>query len=97
MKSPKDFDKELQIYLVQTMGLDYVLNMIKGLKARNAFTSDEYYSRLKAKYRGYAKVEIDSEDIISENSEKVEEVYQREINPSFTHGSSSSFICKTSA
>ena len=51
--------------------------------SKNPFTSDEYYSRLKAKYRGYAKVEIDSEDIISEISEKVEEVYQREFNPSF--------------
>ena len=34
--------------------------------SKNPFTSDEYYSRLKAKYRGYSKVEIDSEDIISE-------------------------------
>ena len=57
--------------------------MIKDLKARNAFSSDEYYSRSKAKYRGYAKVEIDSEDIISEISEKVEEVYQREFSPPF--------------
>ena len=54
--------------------------MIKDLKARNAFTSDEYYSRLKAKYSKYSKVEIDSEDIISEISEKV---YQREFNPLF--------------
>ena len=57
--------------------------MIEDLKARNAFTSDEYYSRLKARHRGYSKIEIDSEDIISEISEKVEEVYQREFNPSF--------------
>ncbi len=58
----------------------FLLNMIKDLKARNAFTSDEYYSRLKAKYSKYSKVEIDSEDIISEISEKV---YQREFNPLF--------------
>ena len=51
--------------------------------SKNPFTSDEYYSRLKAKYRGYSKVEIDSEDIISEISEKVEEVFQREFNPPF--------------
>ena len=57
--------------------------MIKDLKARNAFTSHENYSRSKAKYRTYSKVEIDSEDIISEISEKVEEVYQREFNPPF--------------
>jgi hypothetical protein len=50
--------------------------MIKDLKARNAFTSDEYYSRLKAKYREYSKVEIDSEDIISGINKRVEEVYQ---------------------
>ncbi len=83
IKSPKDFDKELLVYLARTKGLDYIDNMIKDLKARNAFTSDEYYSRLKAKYREYSKVEIDSEDIISEISEKVEEVYQREFNPPF--------------
>ena len=58
----------------------FLLNMIKDLKARNAFTSDEYYSRLKAKYSKYSKVEIDSEDIISKISEKV---YQREFNPLF--------------
>jgi len=55
--------------------------MIKDLKARNAFTSHENYSRSKAKYRTYSKVEIDLEDIISEISEKVEEVYPREFNP----------------
>ena len=71
------------IHLTRTKGLDYIDNMIEDLKARNAFTSDEYYSRLKAKYREYSKVEIDSEDIISEISEKVEEVYQREFNPPF--------------
>ena len=83
IKSPKDFDKELLIYLTRTKGLDYIDNMIEDLKARNAFTSDEYYSRLKARYREYSKVEIDSEDIISEISEKVEEVYQREFSPPF--------------
>jgi hypothetical protein len=83
IKSPKDFDKELLIYLTRTKGLDYIDNMIEDLKARNAFTSDENYSRSKAKYRGYSKVEIDPEDIISEISEKVEEVYQREFNPPF--------------
>ena len=57
--------------------------MIVDLKARKAFTSDEYYSRLKSRCREYSEVEIDSEDIISEISEKVEEVYQREFNPPF--------------
>ena len=66
--------------------------MIKDLKARKAFTSDEYYSRLKSRYREYSKVEIDSEDIISEISEKVEEVYQIEFNPPFHTSSSYSFI-----
>jgi hypothetical protein len=83
IKSPKDFDKELLVYLARTKGFDYIYNMIKDLKARKAFTSDEYYSRLKARYREYSEVEIDSEDIISEISEKVEEVYQREFNPPF--------------
>ena len=83
IKSPKDFDKELLVHLARTKGFDYIDNMIKDLKARNAFHSDEYYSRLKARYREYSKVEIDSEDIISEISEKVEEVYQREFNPPY--------------
>ena len=83
IKSPKDVDKELLVHLARTKGFDYIDNMIKDLKARKAFTSDEYYSRLKARYREYSKVEIDSEDIISEISEKVEEVYQREFNPPF--------------
>ena len=83
IKSPKDFDKELLVHLARTKGFDYMDNMIKDLKARNAFHSDEYYSRLKARYREYSEVEIDSEDIISEISEKVEEVYQREFNPPF--------------
>ena len=38
IKSPKDFDKELLVYLARTKGLDYIDNMIKDLKARNAFT-----------------------------------------------------------
>jgi len=57
--------------------------MIVDIKVRKAFTSDEYYSRLKARCREYSEVEIDSEDIISEISEKVGEVYQREFNPTF--------------
>ena len=77
IKSPKDFDKELLVYLARTKGFDYIDNMIKDLKARKAFTSDEYYSRLKARYREYSKVEIDSEDIISEISEK--RCYQSEL------------------
>ena len=65
--------------------------MIKDLKARNAFTSDEYYSRLKAKYSKYSKVEIDSEDIISEISEKVGRYTRESLILFFTLGSSYSF------
>ena len=72
--SPKDFDKQLLIGLVQTLGFNQIDDVIEQMKARKVFSQKEYYSRLKSKYRKMSKVEIDEEDVISEINMKVKEV-----------------------
>ena len=72
--SPKDFDKQLLIGLVQSLGFNHIDDVIEQMKARKVFHQKEYYSRLKSKYRRLSKVDISDEDVISEIDMKVKEV-----------------------
>ena len=72
--SPKDFDKQLLIGLVQSLGFNHIDDVIEQMKARKVFHQKEYYSRLKSKYRRLSKVDISDEDVISEIDMKIKEV-----------------------
>ena len=72
--SPKDFDKQLLIGLVQSLGYSHIDDVIEQMKTKNVFHQREYYSRLKSKYRRLSKVDISDEDVISEIDMKINEV-----------------------
>jgi hypothetical protein len=74
ISTPKDFDNQLLIGLVQTLGFNHIDEIIEQMKLKKVFSQKEYYSRLKSKYRKMSKVEIDEEDVISEINMKVKEV-----------------------
>ena len=72
--SPKDFDKQLLIGLVQSVGYNNIDDVIEQEETEKTFKQKEYYSRLKSKYRRLSKVDISDEDIISEIDMKINEV-----------------------
>ena len=72
--SPKDFDKQLLIGLVQSVGYNHIDDVIEQMKTEKTFKQKEYYSRLKSKYRRLSKVDISEEDVISEIDMKINEV-----------------------
>tara|TARA_B110000879_G_scaffold161165_1_gene208074 strand:+ start:126 stop:1058 length:933 start_codon:yes stop_codon:yes gene_type:complete len=72
--SPKDFDKQLLIGLVQSLGYSHIDDVIEQMKTMKVFNQKEYYSRLKSKYRRLSKVDISDEDVISEINMKINEV-----------------------
>mgnify|MGYP001039397089 FL=1 len=72
--SPKDFDKQLLIALVQSLGYNCIDDVIEQIKTKNVFHQREYYSRLKSKYRRLSKVDISDEDVINEIDMKINEV-----------------------
>ena len=72
--SPKDFDKQLLIGLVQSLGYSHIDDVIEQMKTMKVFNQKEYYSRLKSKYRRLSKVDISDEDVISEIDMKINEV-----------------------
>ena len=72
--SPKDFDKQLLIGLVQSLGYGHIDDVIEQMKTMKVFNQKEYYSMLKSKYRRLSKVDISDEDVISEISMKINEV-----------------------
>jgi hypothetical protein len=72
--SPKDFDKQLLIGLVQSLGYNHIDDVIEQMKTKKVFHQREYYSRLKSKYKRLSKVDINDEDVISEIDMKIIEV-----------------------
>ena len=72
--SPKDFDRQLLIGLVQSLGYSHIDDVIEQMKTMKVFNQKEYYSRLKSKYRRLSKVDISDEDVISEIDIKINEV-----------------------
>ena len=76
--SPKDFDKQLLIGLVQSLGYNHIDDVIEQMKTMKVFHQKEYYSRLKSKYKRLSKVDISDEDVISEIDMKIKEVVLKE-------------------
>jgi len=72
--SPKDFDKQLLIGLVQSVGYNHIDDVIEQMKTMKVFHQKEYYSRLKSKYKRLSKVDLNDEDVISEIDMKIKEV-----------------------
>ena len=72
--SPKDFDRQLLIGLVQSLGYSHIDDVIEQMKTMKVFNQKEYYSRLKSKYRRLSKVDISDDDVISEIDMKINEV-----------------------
>ena len=72
--SPKDFDKQLLIGLVQSLGYNHIDDVIEQMKTKKTFRQKEYYSRLKSKYKRLSKVCISDEDVISEIDMKIKEI-----------------------
>ena len=74
VQTPKDFDKQLLIGLVSSLGYDTIDDIIEQMKHNGVFSQKEYYSRIKSKYRKMSKMRIEREDTINEINEKVKEV-----------------------
>lgn len=74
VQTPKDFDKQLLIGLVSSLGYDTIDDIIEQMKHNRVFSQKEYYSRIKSKYRKMSKMRIEREDTINEINEKVKEV-----------------------
>jgi hypothetical protein len=72
--SPKDFDRQLLIGLVQSLGYNHIDDVIEQMKTMKVFHQKEYYSRLKSKYKRLSKVDLNDEDVISEIDMKIKEV-----------------------
>ena len=73
--SPKDFDKQLLIGLVQSLGYSHIDDVIEQMKTMKVFNQKEYYSRLKSSIRKIQKDEIVENDLMDELNKKVEEIY----------------------
>ena len=66
VKTEGDFDKVLLTVLAQQLGMEEINQFIKLMKSKKVFNHNEYYSRIKNKYRIMCNTEVDSEDIITE-------------------------------
>jgi len=74
IQTPKDFEVQLLAGLIKQVGYLKVENLIEQMKVRKTFQHNEYYSRLKSKFRKMSKQEIDNSDIINEINTKVNNV-----------------------
>ncbi|MDG1213072.1 MAG: hypothetical protein P8N20_03025 [Flavobacteriaceae bacterium] len=76
VKTEGDFDKALLTGLAQQLGMEEINQYLKLMKAKKVFNHNEYYSRIKNKYRIMCNTEVDSEDIISEINRKIDYCYK---------------------
>lgn len=75
IRTEGDLDKALLTGLLKQLGMKEIELLFKRLKSEGIFKHNEYYSRLRSKYKKMCQVEIDSEDIISEVNKKIDEIY----------------------
>jgi hypothetical protein len=73
MNSPKDFHKQLELYAIQIIGQDKIMQFIEDMRAKNAFDKPEYYSRAKKEVRELCKEPIHTikSELITELDKKV--------------------------
>lgn len=73
MNSPKDFHKQLELYAIQLIGQDKIMQVIEDMRAKNAFDKPEYYSRTKKEIREMCKEPIHTvkSELITELDKKI--------------------------
>ena len=76
VKTEGDFDKALLTGLAQQLGMEEINQYLKLMKDKKVFNHNEYYSRIKSKYRMMCNTEVYSEDIISEINKKMDYCYK---------------------
>lgn len=69
MNSPKDFKKQLELYAINMIGQDRIMQEIENMRHQKAFDKPEYYSRLKKEIKELCKTPE-----MTESSELVEEL-----------------------
>ena len=75
IKTERDFERALLTGLAQKLGIEEINHLIKQMKSKGVFKHNEYYSRLRSKFKKLCKEDIDENDIISEINKKIDEVY----------------------
>lgn len=78
MKSPKDFNRWLQLYAVNDIGQDRLMLAIDEMRSRQTFDKPEYYSRLKKELKQLCSDpdRSTSSEMVTELDKKVGQVSQ---------------------
>lgn len=73
MNSPKDFKKQLELYAINVIGQDKIMQEIENLRHQKAFDKPEYYSRLKKEIKELCKTPemTESSDLVAELDKKI--------------------------
>ncbi|WP_431158028.1 phage/plasmid replication domain-containing protein [Winogradskyella poriferorum] len=73
MNSPKDFRKQLELFAINIIGQDKIMQEIENLRHQKAFDKPEYYSRLKRDIRELCKIPelTTSSELVTELDKKV--------------------------
>lgn len=68
MNSPKDFKKQLELFAVNMIGQDRIMQEIENMRHKKAFDKPEYYSRLKKEIKELCKTPkmTASSDLVAE-------------------------------
>jgi len=76
MKSPKDFNRWLQLYAVNSIGQDRLMMAIDEMRSRQTFDKPEYYSRLKKELKQLCNDpdRSTSSELVTELDKKVSQV-----------------------
>jgi hypothetical protein len=73
MNSPKDFKKQLELFAINMIGQDKIMQEIENLRHQKAFDKPEYYSRLKKEIKELCKTPemTASSDLVAELDKKI--------------------------
>ena len=73
MNSPKDFKKALELYAINMIGQDKIMQMVEDMRLKQAFDKAEYYSRLKKEIRElcYTPDMTTSSELVEELDRKI--------------------------
>jgi len=76
MSSPKDFRKALELFAVNVIGQDKIIQMVEDMRLKNTFDKPEYYSRLKKDIKELCKTPdiTTSSEMVAELDKKIDEV-----------------------
>lgn len=73
MNSPKDFKKQLELFAINMIGQDRIMQEIENMRHQKAFDKPEYYSRLKKEIKELCKTPelTASSDLVAELDKKI--------------------------